>query len=396
MKLLAVDDARARMLAEISALPAVSVPLASAMGRVLAEHVDAVRDQPPFAASAMDGWALRSRDAPGELRIVGESAAGHGYTGRVGPHEAVRIFTGAALPDDADAVVIQENAERQGDMVRVPAVLAGNNIRAAGGDFRASDRLLHPGVRIDPWRLSLAAAAGRAELLVHAAPRVAILGTGEEIVEAPAVPGPFQIYDSGAPTLAALVSAWGGVPTRTRPVADNLEATVAALRDAEGDLIVTLGGASVGDHDLVRAAAESLGFQPRVLSVAVRPGKPTFFGVMPDGRRLLGLPGNPASALVCAELFLGPILAAFQGASPGPRLTPARLARPLAANGPREHWMRARLSFEDGVVRVEPMADQDSSLVTVFALADALLRREALAPAAAEGALVDVLPLARS
>jgi molybdopterin molybdotransferase len=152
----------------------------------------------------------------------------------------------------------------------------------------------------------------------------------------------------------------------------------------------------VGDHDLVRAAAESLGFQPRVLSVAVRPGKPTFFGVMPDGRRLLGLPGNPASALVCAELFLGPILAAFQGASPGPRLTPARLARPLAANGPREHWMRARLSFEDGVVRVEPMADQDSSLVTVFALADALLRREALAPAAAEGALVDVLPLARS
>jgi len=396
MKLLAVDDARARMLAEIEALPAETIALTQAIGRVLAESVSAVRDQPPFAASAMDGWAVRSVDTPGELRIVGESAAGHGFGGRVGPHEAVRIFTGAAMPEDADAVVIQEDAEREGEVVRVPAARSGANVRVAGVDFKADDLLLHAGDRIDPWRLSLAAAAGRAEVRVRARPRVAILGTGEEIVEAPAAPGPFQIYDSGAPTLAALVEAWGGVASRSRPVADDLDAVIAALRDAPADLLVTVGGASVGDHDLVRAAAEALGFQPKVQSVAVRPGKPTFFGVFPDGRKLLGLPGNPASALVCAELFLKPILSAYQGGPAGPRLITARLAQPLPANGPREHWMRARLSFENGVVQAEPFRDQDSSLVTVFALADALLRREAGAPAAAEGAVVEVLPLARA
>lgn len=397
MKLLTVDDARARMLAEIAPLAAETVLLSQAIGRVLAEDVAAVRDQPPFAASAMDGWAVRSIDTPGTLRIAGESAAGHGFAGRVGPHEAVRIFTGAAVPDDADAVVIQENAERDGDQVRVPAAPQGANIRPAGGDFRADDRLLRSGERIDAWRLSLAAAAGRAEVAVRARPRVAILGTGEEIVEAPATPGPFQIYDSGAPALAALIAAWGGLPAKHKPVRDDLDATIAALRSAEADLVVTVGGASVGDHDLVRAAARALGFAARVESVAVRPGKPTFFGVLGDGRRMLGLPGNPASALVCAELFLGPILRAFQGAAPGPALVPARLAEPLPANGNREHWMRARLGHAaDGALTVQPFRDQDSSLVTVFAAANALLRRPVDAPAAAEGAVVEVLPLARS
>jgi len=396
MKLLAVDDARARMLAEIAPLDAERAPLTEAIGRVLAEDVTAVRDQPPFAASAMDGWAVRSVDTPGLLRIAGESAAGHGYAGRLGPHEAVRIFTGAAVPEDADAVVIQEDAERQGDEVRVPAAPSGANVRPAGGDFRADARLLHAGQRIDPWRLSLAAAAGRAEVLVHRRPRVAVIGTGEEIVEAPASPGPFQIYDSGAPALAALIAAWGGAPFKTKPVRDDLEAVIEALRTADADLLVTVGGASVGDHDLVRAAAQALGFQPKVESVAVRPGKPTFFGVLGDGRRLLGLPGNPASALVCAELFLRPILNAFQGAATGPVLRGARLARPLPANGPREHWMRARLEHRDGEVWVEPYRDQDSSLVTVFAAADALLRRGPDAPAAAEGAAAEVLPLERA
>ena len=395
MKLLAVDDARARMLAEIAPLAAETVRLADAIGRVLAEDVTAIRDQPPFDASAMDGWAVRSLDTPGTLKIAGESAAGHGFAGRLGPHAAVRIFTGAAVPDDADAVVIQEKATREGDEVTVPATARGANVRSAGGDFRGDDRLLRAGERIDPWRLSLAAAAGRAEVLVHARPRVAILGTGEEIVEAPAKPGPFQIYDSGAPALAALVAGWGGRPTKSKPVRDDLDAVIEALRGADADLVVTVGGASVGDHDLVRGAAEALGFQPRVLSVAVRPGKPTFFGVLGDGRRLLGLPGNPASALVCAELFLAPILAALQGAAPGPVLVTARLAEALPANGPREHWMRARLGHADGVITVQPFRDQDSSLVTVFAGADALLRRPPDAPAAAEGAVVEVLPLER-
>lgn len=396
MKLLTVEDARARMLAEIAALPAETVPLAAAVGRVLAEDVTAVRDQPPFRASAMDGWALRVADTPGELAIVGESAAGQGYAAPVGAGQAVRIFTGAAVPEGCDAVVIQEDAERHGDRVRVPAARPGGNIRPAGGDFEAGAVLLRRGQRLDPWRLSLAAAAGRAELAVGRRPRVAVLSTGEEIVEAPAEPGPFQIWNSGSPALAAMIEAWGGEAVRAKPVRDDLETTIAAMRAAEADLIVTIGGASVGDHDLVRAAAGALGLELKVSSVAVRPGKPTFFGVLADGRRLLGLPGNPASAFVCAELFLKPVLAAYLGAAPALRTITAKLETPLPANGPREHWMRARLGFRDGEVTVQPYRDQDSSLVTVFAAADGLLQRPAGVEASAIGDVVEVLPLARA
>ncbi|WP_133254966.1 gephyrin-like molybdotransferase Glp [Phenylobacterium hankyongense] len=396
MKLLSVDDARARMLAEVEPRPAETVTLAAAIGRVLAEDVAAVRDQPPFAASAMDGWAVRAADTPGALKIVGESAAGHGYEATVGAGEAVRIFTGAALPDGCDAMVIQEDAERAGDAVRVPQVASGHYIRPAGGDFRAGSVLLKRGQRIDPWRLSLAASAGRAEVQVHARPRVALLSTGEEIVEPPGVPGRFQIYDSGAPALAAMVEAWGATVTRAKPVRDELEAVVAALEAAEAELIVTVGGASVGDHDLVRAAAQALGLALKVESVNVRPGKPTFFGVLEDGRRLLGLPGNPASAFVCAEMFLKPLVARYLGASPEPATITARLAQDLPANGPREHWMRAKLDHVDGGVSVRPYRDQDSSLVSVFAASDALLRRRSGAAAAAAGDVVEVLPLARA
>ena len=396
MKLLPVDEARARMLAEIAALPAERAPLAQAIGRVLAEDVAAVRDQPPFAASAMDGWAVRAADTPGVLKIVGESAAGHGFEGRVGPGEAVRIFTGAALPQDCDAMVIQEDAERDGETVRVPEVAVDHYIRPAGGDFRAGAVLLERGVRIDPWRLSLLASAGRAEVQVYARPRVALLSTGEEIVEAPATPGPFQIYDSGAPSLAAMVGGWGGAVVRAKPVRDELEAVIAALRDADADLVVTVGGASVGDHDLVRAAGEALGLSLRVESVSVRPGKPTFFGVLGDGRRMLGLPGNPASAFVCAELFLHPIVNAYQGAPASPVTITARLEQDLPANGPREHWMRAKLTYAGGGVTVQPYRDQDSSLVSVFAVSDALLRRPAGAAAATAGTVVEVAPLSRA
>jgi len=396
MKLLSVDEARARMLAEISALPAERVALAASLGRVLAEEVRAVRDQPPFPASAMDGWAVRAADAPGSLKIVGESAAGHGFEGSLGAGEAVRIFTGAAIPDGADAIVIQEDARREGDRVTVPEVKAGHHLRPAGLDFKAGQVLLEPGVRMDPWRLSLAASAGRAEVQAHRRPRVAILSTGEEIVEAPMTPGRFQIYDSGAPALAAMVEGWGASVTRAKPVRDDLETVIAALKAAQAELIVTVGGASVGDHDLVRTAAEALGMSYRVESVAVRPGKPTFFGVLADGRRFLGLPGNPASAFVCAEMFLRPILAAYQGASPAPPTITARLAQDLPANGPREHWMRAKLAFADGAVSITPYRDQDSSLVSVFAASDALLRRLAGAPALSAGEVVEALPLARA
>jgi molybdopterin molybdotransferase len=396
MKLLSVDEARGRMLATISVRPDETVPLAASLGRVLAIDLPAVRDQPPFRASAMDGWAVRAAETPGEFAIVGESAAGHGYENPVGPGEAVRIFTGAAVPDACDSVVIQENAERQGDLVRLPETRPGANVRPAGGDFSAGEILLRRGQRIDPWRLSLAAAAGAAELLVHGRPRIAVLGTGEEIVEAPAKPGPFQIYNSGSPALAAMITTWGGLAELARPVRDDLDATIEAIRALDADLIVTVGGASVGDHDLVRAAGEALGLDLKVASVAVRPGKPTFFGVLADGRRMLGLPGNPASAFVCAELFLKPIIAAYQGAEAQPRTLMAALETPLPANGPREHWMRAKLTNVDGAVTVRPFRDQDSSLIAVFAASDALLRRPADAPAAAVGEVVEALPLARA
>lgn len=396
MKLMPVEDARAAMLAEISPLPGETIALKAAIGRVLAQDVAAIRHQPPFDASAMDGWALRSADAPGTLAIIGESAAGHGYEGELKPGQAVRIFTGAAMPAGADTIVIQEDATREGDAVTVPASAPGANLRPAGGDFKAGQALLSAGTRIDPWRLSLAASAGRAEVLVHARPRVAIVSTGEEIVEAPAAPGPYQIYDSGAPALAAMVEGWGGAAFKCKPVRDELDAVIAALRDADAELIVTVGGASVGDHDLVRAAAQALGLSLKVASVNVRPGKPTFFGVLGDGRRMLGLPGNPASAFVCAELFLRPIVMKLQGGAENLPMASAKAALPMAANGAREHWMRAKLSYVDGSLIAEPYRDQDSSLVSVFAAADALLRRPANAPAVAAGELVEVLPLARA
>jgi molybdopterin molybdotransferase len=396
MKLLAVAEARARMLSEIDVLAPETVALDAAIGRVLAEDVAAARDQPPFRASAMDGWAVRSADTPGSLQVVGESAAGHGFDAVMAPGEAVRIFTGAALPTGSDAVVIQEEATRDGDQVTVPAARSGQHVRPAGGDFRSGSVLLARGSAMDPWRLSLAASAGRAEVQVSGRPRVALLSTGEEIVQAPAEPGPFQIYDSGAPALAAMVLAWGGTATRTKPVRDDLDAVIDALRRADADLIVTVGGASVGDHDLVRAAGEALGLSLRVASVAVRPGKPTFFGVLADGRRLLGLPGNPASAFVCAELFLKPILRAYQGALAEPATITAVLDTDLPANGPREQWMRARLSYVGGAIRVSPYGDQDSSLVSVFAAADALLCRPTGVAAARAGDPVEVLPLARA
>ena len=225
---------------------------------------------------------------------------------------------------------------------------------------------------------------------------MAVLSTGEEIVEAPASPGAFQIYNSGSPALAAMIAAWGGEPVRPAPVRDDLETTIAAMRAAQAELIVTVGGASVGDHDLVRAAAGALGLELKVASVAVRPGKPTFFGVLADGRRLLGLPGNPASAFVCAELFLKPIVAAYAGADPALKTVTAKLGVDLPRNGPREHWMRAQLSVAAGELTVRPYPDQDSSLITVFAAANALLRRPPDMAASSAGTLVEVLPLARA
>lgn len=395
VKTLSVEDARARMLARVSALSAETVPLAEADGRVLAEPVTARRDQPPFDASAMDGWAVRRADV-GEavaLAIVGESAAGRGYAAVLKAGEVVRIFTGAPVPAGADLVIIQENATRDGDSVRLgPAGEGSSNIRPRGGDFRDGATLLEPGTRLDPWRLSLAAAAGRATLPVARRPRVAVLATGEELAAPGSDAGPFQIYESGGAGLLPMLRRWGAEPTRLTPAGDDAEAIAAAVRDIEAEVIVTVGGASVGDYDLVKPALAALGLDLDVETVNVRPGKPTWFGRLADGRLALGLPGNPASAFVCAELFLKPLVLALQGAARPHRMDTAPLAAPLPANGPREHWMRARLG-PDGVTA---FADQDSSLVTVFAAADALLRRPPGAAAAAVGDLVEILRLDRA
>ena len=394
LKDLTVEDARGRMLVEAVRMGAETVALEAAIGRVLAQAVTAQRDQPPFDASAMDGWAVSG--AGGRYRIMGESAAGHGHRGQLQPGQAVRIFTGAPVPEGADRIVIQEDARRDGDAVQATAVPdAGTFVRPRGGDFRAGEALLAAGLRIDPWRLSLAAAAGRAELTVSRRPEVVLLSTGEEIVPAGAVAGLDQIFDSGAPALAALADLWGAAARRLATTGDDADAIAAAVAGAGGDLIVTVGGASVGDHDLVKPALARLGLELKVETVRLRPGKPTWFGVLADGRRVLGLPGNPASALVCAELFLKPLLMAMQGADPALPLASARLAAALPPNGPREHWARAELTSKDGALWARPMTDQDSSLVSVFARAGALLRCPSRMPATGVGDVVDILMLER-
>jgi len=397
MSLPSVEQARAAMLAWAQVLPAETVALADAVGRTLAEDVHALRDQPPYPASAMDGWAAAAADIPGRLRIAGESAAGTPYAAALGRGEAIRIFTGAALPPGADTVVIQEVATRDGDHVELPNTPPGQFVRPAGCDFRGSERLLTRGLKLDAWRLSLAAAGGRGDLVVARRPRVSFLSTGEEIIDPGAKPGPYQIFDAGTVALVALADRWGATATRLRPVGDDIGATAEAVRAADCDVIVTVGGASVGDHDLVKPALAQLGLELAVESVNVRPGKPTWFGRLADGRRVLGLPGNPSSALVCAELFLHPLLRAMQGGDPAVPLVQAQAGAPFPANGSREHWMRARITIgADGSVSAAAFPDQDSSLVSVFAAADALVRRPAGAAALEAGGLVDALMLERA
>jgi molybdopterin molybdotransferase len=401
--MLTVDAARAAMLAAASALPAETVPLSGALGRTLTAPVTASRDQPPFAASAMDGYAVRRDDLGAAsvrgLRVVGESAAGAGYPAPLGALEAVRIFTGAPLPEGADCVVIQEEVSRHGDLMRWGGKQASDFVRPLGIDFRAGATLLRAGERLDGIALALAAAAGLGELSVARRPRVALLATGDEIVEPGAEPRSNQVFDSVSHGLAGLIERWGGEPVRLRPLRDDLkliaQAAEAALKTT--DLLVCIGGASVGDHDLVKPALDTLGLERLVERVALRPGKPTWFGRTPAGLAL-GLPGNPASALVCAHLFLAPLLAALQGRDPASETSTvrARLATALPANGPREHYLRTRLDVDgDAVLTADPFEQQDSSLLSIFAGANALLRRPVDDGPRQPGDLVDVLRLQR-
>jgi molybdopterin molybdotransferase len=392
-----VMDARAAMLAAITPLGSEIAQLVGAFGRVLARPVVAERDQPPYSASAMDGYAVRADDTPATLQVIGETAAGRAFKGVFRAGAAVRISTGAPLPGGADAIVIQEDVTRAGDLVTVPPAKVGRHVRPRGGDFEAGTLLLPMGRKLDGVALALAAAAGMASLAVARQPRVAILCSGDELVAPGGLPGPFQIYDSATHGIAALIQGWGGVAQHlvlARDSADDI-ASAAERGLRESDLLVVLGGASVGDHDHARPALVKLGLVFAVEKIAVRPGKPTWFGVTPQGP-VLGLPGNPASALVCAWLFLRPLMERMLGRDPSDctRFRRARLVHPLPANGPREHYLRSQTTMgDDGISSVRAFEDQDSSLLSVFAAANALICLAPNTNALPAGTLVDVLLL---
>jgi molybdopterin molybdotransferase len=378
-------------------LEAEQVALAEACGRVLAQEAIATRDQPPFAASAMDGYAVRSTDGPRRLRVVGESAAGAGFSETLQLGDAVRIFTGAPLPDGADCIVIQEDAAREAESVTVPATPCGQHVRPRGFDFEAGRLLLSRGARLDAIALALAAAAGYGRVSVSRRARVTIMTGGDEIVPPGHAPNPYQIYDSLSVSIAALLQAWGAETRVIAPQRDDAPALSKAYAEAfdGADLVVTIGGASVGDRDLMKPALAPFAPRFEVERIAVRPGKPTWFATT-DRAPVLGLPGNPASALVCAHLFAAPLLHMLHGADLSTTMHVARLTTTLPANGAREHYLRARLSINaEAQASVTPAESQDSSLLSVFQNADALIRLAPHAPAMEAGAVVDVLPLRR-
>jgi molybdopterin molybdotransferase len=400
--MISVDEARARILADFRPTPAEIVALAEAWNRVTAAPVVARLTQPPADVSAMDGYALRATDGTlhATLRVIGAAPAGHPFDGSVGPGQAVRLFTGSVVPAGADAILLQEDATRDGDTVRInEAVTAGRHIRRAGQDFARGDTVVPAGRRITARDVGLAAAANHPWLSVHRRPRIAILATGDEI----AMPGepipPGGIVSSNSHALAALVRAGGGVPT-VLPIAADTSEAVAAVADAVAgsDLLVTTGGASVGDHDLVISGLQSRGMVVDFWQIAMRPGKPLVFGRLAPqdgGVPVLGLPGNPVSAMVCSILFLMPALARLNGlpAAPPPTIT-ALLGKAVGANDHRADHLRATATTDAaGRLVVTPFPVQDSAMLRRLALADALILRPPHAPALPEGAEVSVVLL---
>ena len=401
--LITVAEALARVLTSASQpLDEEEVSLLSAFGRTLARDVVAARTQPPFANSAMDGYALRAADAaraPATLKLIGESAAGRAFEGVVGAGEAVRIFTGAPIPRGADAIVIQEDTRREGDRVVVATAAAPNdNVRVAGLDFADGEALMSAGTQLTARDIALAAAGHHPTVWARRRPRVAVLATGDELVMPGEALGPSQIVASNNFFIAGLVEAAGGTPIDLGIAIDDpaaLADKIRAAREAQADVLVTLGGASVGDYDLVQKALTDAGMELGFWRIAMRPGKPLMHGRIGE-MRVLGLPGNPTSSAVCGVLFLRPLLRALlgdstAGADPG---EPARLAVPLRANGPRQDYMRATLSrAPEGGWLAAPLPDQDSSLVKLLARADALIVRAPGAPAAEVGEVCRVIGL---
>ena len=390
--MISVTEARTALFELARVLEVETVPLAQAAGRVLTEAVAARRTQPPFAASAMDGYAIKGVEADqhAQLKVIGEAAAGHSFSGQVSAGQAVRIFTGAPVPEGADFVVIQEDTERAGDVITLIADPgASSNIRPAGGDFTEGTPIAAPRV-LRPADIALLASMNIDRVKVCRKPVVALISTGDELVMPGEDPGPDQIIASNTFGLKAMIEA-AGCTARILPIArDSNQSLSMVIGLAQGaDLIVTIGGASVGDHDLVADVAASLGMEQSFYKVAMRPGKPLMAGRLGEAA-LVGLPGNPVSAMVCGHVFLVPMLRAMQGlGSHAPRTEQAVLAMDVAENGPREHYMRA-MQTPDGVVVHD---NQDSSLLSVLAGSDALVVRPPHDPARKKGDPVEILPV---
>lgn len=388
--LIPVAQALARVLAAAKPLEAEEVALTHAFGRTLAAPLVAGRTQPPFANSAMDGYALRAADAGARLRVVGESAAGRALAGAIGQGEAARIFTGAPLPEGADSVALQEDAQRDGEFVALNAPVGlGDNIRGVGLDFRAGETLLAAGRRLSPRDVALIAAANQPTARVARQPRVAILATGDELRAPGEALGPAQIVASNNLFVVGLARAQGAeaidlgiAPDRPEALAER----IAAARAARADVLVTLGGASVGDYDLVQQALTDAGMELGFWRIAMRPGKPLMFGRI-GAMLALGLPGNPTSSAVCGLLFLAPLLRALVGdpQAGADHSEAATLAVDLPANGIREDYMRANLTRAAGGWSATPARNQDSSLVRTLADAQGLIVRPPHAPPARAG-----------
>jgi molybdopterin molybdotransferase len=401
MALMSVDEALGRVLEGVEPLPAESAALADAHGRVLARSAVALRTQPPEDVSAMDGYAVRGEDvatAPVTLTLVGEVAAGHPFAGMLAAGQTARIFTGGVLPAGADTVVIQEQTTRDGNEVAVLRTTPkGKNVRRGGLDFCRGDALLAAGQRLSARDLALAAAMNHPQLDVHRRPRVGILATGDELVPPGTEPGPGEIVYSNGFALAALARQEGADVVELGIAPDQVAATAAAIRRAREsglDVLVTTGGASVGTYDVVQQALKAEGLALSFWKVALRPGKPMMHGRL-DGMRVLGLPGNPVSAYVCAFLFLVPLIRRLAGGTDvDHRPEAAVLGHDVSENDERADYLRARLVHgADGVATATPFPVQDSSMLVPLAAADCLLIRPPHAPAAAAGSPCTILKL---
>lgn len=392
--LLSVADAQARLLALAHPLPTENVPIIEAFGRWAAEHVVARRTQPFADLSAMDGYAIRFAELPGPWTVVAESSAGAAVPAPLRPGQAARIFTGAPIPPGADTVLIQEDAVRDGDRLSLSgetSVRQHEHVRPRGRDFTSGAVLFTAGAAISAARVALAATAGHGSLPVRRPARIALISTGNELVPAGADAASHQLPSSNAPMLAALLGGAGAQVEDLGIVHDKLDDIVAAIDRARGaDIVITTGGASVGDHDLVRPALEIAGARLDFWKVAMRPGKPLMAGTLGDAI-ILGLPGNPVSAFVTASLFAKPLIAAMGGAAqPIPALRHAVLATPAPANGDRTHYLRAL--WRDG--GVSPLEHQDSATLTDLAAASLLIVRAPHAPAAAAGEIIEIIDIA--